>query len=286
MPAIDSSTSSNGRPQGVAEGRALLAERLQARAAEIARAIIERLHGMEQDAPVRDVEYLEALADAVHKGVRYGIEVIAVGEERAGEAPLAVTVQARLAARHGITLATAMQRYVAAMTSLRGFVLQEATALGDCDPSLLPAAIGAQGAAFDRLFAAATEEYGRGVRSRPAPHEARRVEQVRRLLAAELVDAPGLEYELGGHHLALIARSSEARVLVRSLVKEIGCRSLVLAPSSEELWAWLGSARGPVDSAAVRTWLDANGSRDLPIGMGEPKSGLSGWCLTHRQAQE
>jgi hypothetical protein len=285
-PAIGSSTSSNGRPQGVAEGRALLAERLEARSPEIARAIIERLHGMEQEAPVRDVEYLEALADAVHKGVRYGIEVVAVGEERAGEAPLAVIVQARLAARHRIPLATAMQRYQAAMTVLSKCVLDESIALQDCDPSLIPTAMAAQGAAFDRLFAAATEEYGQGIRSRPASHEARLVEQVRRLLAGELVDAAGLEYELGGHHLGLVARSSKAGTLVRCLVKEIGCRSLVLAPSSEELWAWLGSARGPVDSAAVRTWLDANGSQDVTIGAGEPKSGLSGWRLTHRQAQK
>jgi hypothetical protein len=136
---------------------------------------------MEQDAPVRDVEYLEALADAVRKGVRYGIEVVAVGEERAGEAPLAVIVQARLAARHRIPLATAMQRYQAAMTVLSKCVLDESIALQDCDPSLISTAMAAQGAAFDRLFAAATEEYGQGIRSRPASHEARLVEQVRRL---------------------------------------------------------------------------------------------------------
>jgi hypothetical protein len=286
MPAIGSSTSSNGRPQGVAEGRALLAERLQGRAAEIARAIIERLHGMEQDDPVRDVEYRESLADAVRKGVRYGIEVIAVGEERAGEAPPAVSVQARLAARHGIPFSTATQRYLAALATFSGFVVREAAAIENCAAALLPGAMDAQAAAFDRLFAAATEEYGRGGRSRPGSHDARLVEQVRRLLAGQTVDAALLGYELGGHHLALVARSSETRALVRSMAKTIGCRSLVLAPSEEEMWAWLGSARGPVDSAAVRTWLDANGSPDLTIGMGEPKSGLTGWRLTHRQALE
>jgi hypothetical protein len=286
MPAIGSSTSSNGRSQGVAEGRVLLAERLQARAAEIAQAIIDRLHGMERDAPVRDVEYLESLEDAVRKGIRYGIEVIAVGEDRAGEVPVAVTVQARLAARHRIPLATAMRRYQAAMTVLNTFVLGEAAALQDCDPSLLPTALAAQGAAFDRLFAAAADEYGQAERSRPASHEARLVEQVRRLLAGETADPALLGYELDGHHLGLVARSSQARALVRSLAKEIGCRSLVLAPSEEEMWAWLGSARDPVDAAAVRSWLDAHGDPGLPIGMGEAKSGLSGWRLTHLQAGE
>jgi hypothetical protein len=239
---------------------------------------------MEQDAPVRDAEYLECLANAVHQGVRYGIEVVAVGEERAGEMPLALTMQARLAARHRIPLETVLQRYLAAMTVLRTFVLEEGAAIEGCDPAVLPAAIAAQGAAFERLHLSAAKEYGQAALSLPVPHEMRLVERVRRVLAGEQVDASLLGYELGGHHLGLVARSAEARTLVRRLVKEIGCRSLILAPSSEEMWAWLGSARGPIDSAAVRTWLDANGRTDLPIGMGESKSERIGWRLTHCQA--
>jgi hypothetical protein len=172
------------------------------------------------------------------------------------------------------------------MTMLGQFVVEEGAAIEACDPAVVPAATAALAGAFDSLLESAGGEYGLGARSRPGSHEVRLVERVRRLLAGEQVDASLLEYELGGHHLGLVARSSEARTLVRRLVKEIGCRSLVLAPSDDEMWAWLGNARGPVDSAAVRTWLDANGSPDLPIGMGEPKSERSGWRLTHRQAGE
>jgi hypothetical protein len=246
---------------------------------------MDRLHGMEQAAPVRDVEYLESLADAVDEGVRYGIELLAVGEERAGDVPLAVLAQARLAARLRIPLETVLLRHFAAKTRLTDFVLEEAAGAAGCDAPLLRGALGDQGAAFESLVALATEEYRREAQARPASHEARLVERVQRLLAGELVDPSLLEYELGGHHLGLVACSVEARPLIRRLAGELGCRSLVLAPASGELWAWLGSTREPIDPVAVRGWLGDNGSADLPIGMGEPKCGCGGWRLTHRQAR-
>jgi hypothetical protein len=240
---------------------------------------------MEEDSPVRDAEYLESLTDAVHKGVRYGIEVLAVGEDRAGEVPLAVIVQARHAARHRIPLETAQRRYMAAHMQLHRFALEEAEALPAGDAAGLATAMDALGAAFERLLVSAAKEYEYDARARPASHEARLVERARRLLAGETVDPSLLEYELGGHHLGLVAHSAEARPLVRRLVAEVGCRSLVLTPSSKELWAWLGRTQGPVDSARVRDWLATNGDPGLPIGMGEPKGGHDGWRLTHQQAR-
>jgi hypothetical protein len=123
------------------------------------------------------------------------------------------------------------------------------------------------------------------VRARPASHEARLVERARRLLAGELVDPSILEYDLTGHHLGLLAPATGARPLLRRLAAELDCRSLLLTPSPEELWAWLGSARGPVDAAAVRAWLSSEGDPDQPIGIGEPKRGREGWRLTHEQAR-
>ncbi len=237
---------------------------------------------MERDDPIRDVEYLESLAHTVHKGVRYAIEVLAVGEERAGEVPLSAIVQARLAARHRIPLETALRRYVAAEKLLTDFVLEEAAGI---DPARLRAAMAAQGTAFERLVAIVTEEYGREARARPSSHEARRVERARRLLAGELVDPSILEYDLCGHHLGLVACSAEARPLIRALTGEVGCRSLILSGLNHGLWAWLGKSREPFDPAAIRGWLASKGTPDLPIGMGEPKSGRGGWCLTHEQAR-
>jgi hypothetical protein len=143
----------------------------------------------------------------------------------------------------------------------------------------------AQGTAFQRLVAVVTEEYVREAGARPASHEARRVERARRLLAGEPVDPGILGYELDGHHLGLVASSADARPLIRKLAGELGCRSLILAPSSKELWAWLGGAREPIDPAVVRDLLASGGDPASPIGLGEPKSDRKGWRLTHAQAK-
>jgi hypothetical protein len=237
---------------------------------------------MERDNPVREVEYLESLAAAVHKGVRYGIEVLAVGEERAGEMPLALILQARCAARHRVPLEMALRRYLAAEKLFADAALEEAAGI---DPAQLREAMAAKGSAFERLVAIATEEYGREVRARPASHEARQVERARRLLAGELVDPAILEYDLCAQHLGLVACSAGARPLIRRLAAELGCRSLILSPSGEELWAWLGAAREPAAPATVRAWLSAEGDPGQPIGMGELKTGRAGWRLTHEQAR-
>ncbi|HSS43338.1 MAG TPA: helix-turn-helix domain-containing protein [Solirubrobacterales bacterium] len=247
--------------------------------------VLARLHGMEEDSPVRDAEYLDSLAEAVHEGVRYGIEVLAVGEDRAGEVPLAVIVQARHAARHRIPLETAQRRYMAAHLQLNRFALEEAEALPAGDPVGLATAMEALAAVFERLLVSAAKEYEHDARARAGSHEARLVERVRRLLAGEMVDPSLLEYELGGHHLGLVAHSAETRPLVRRLAGKLGHRSLILTPSSEELWAWLGSTRGPIDAGKVRDWLASEGDSSMPIGMGEPKSGRDGWRLTHQQAR-
>ncbi|HEX6781031.1 MAG TPA: helix-turn-helix domain-containing protein [Solirubrobacterales bacterium] len=207
---------------------------------------------------------------------------MAVGEERAGDVPLAVIVQARCAARHRIPLETVLRRYLAAEKLLTDFVLEEATGI---DAPVLRMAMATQGTAFERLIALATEEYGRETRARPASHEARLVERARRLLAGELVDPSILEYDLCAHHLGLVACSADARPLIRQLAGEVGSRSLVLSGGNEQLWAWLGSSRGPLDADAIRSWLTAEGAPDLPIGMGEAKRGRDGWRLTHHQAR-
>lgn len=260
-----------------------MGERLEARALEIAEAVLARLHGMERADPVRDVEYLEALDRAVHNGVRYWIQVLAVGEERAGDIPLPVTTQARVAARHRIPLEDSICRYTAAKEHLTDYIFEEVDA---GDPLLIRTAIAAQEAAFGRLLETATEEYrqeaeSRGIHSR----ENRRVALAERLLARERVDASPLGYQLEAHHIGLFADSADAAPIVRKVAKGIDCVSLILVSSSGELWAWLGNTRRPLDPEVVRDRVAREGSPDLPIAVGEPGSGHEGWCLTHEQAR-
>jgi len=244
--------------------------------------VLDRLHGMEGEDPVRDTEYLASLSAAVRAGIGYGIEVLAVGEERAGAVPLPLLLQARCAARHRIPLELAVRRYVAAERQLAHLAHEESAGL---DPDQVRAALSGLTAAAERLLTTATEEYEREAKSRPPTHEARLVKRARRLLAGELVDPTCLDYDLGGHHLGLVARSAEGRPLLRRLATDLDCRALLLAASPEELWAWLGRGGGPIDAAAVREWLAGNAGPEHRIGVGEPKSQRSGWRLTHEQAQ-
>lgn len=285
IPIIGSSTSSNGgQARGEAEGHGQLVERLQARLPEITGAILDRLHGMERDDPVRDVEYLESLGHAVHKGVRYGIEVLELGQERASPAPPAVTGHARLAARHRIPLETVIRRYLAGKNLLSDFLLEEASGLAGCGPNLLRTAMAAQDAAFERVISSATEEYRRETQARLTSRDSRLAERVQRLLDGESVDPSTLEYDLGAWHLGLVALSPDVRPLLRALSKEAGGRLLVVAPSEGETWAWLGS-RDPIDPRLVSQWAERDWPGAVPLGVGEPVEALLGWRRTHEQAR-
>lgn len=243
---------------------------------------MDRLHEMERENPVRGPAYHESLSTAARRGIAYGIEVLAVGVDRAGEPPPVVTEQARAAARHRIPPETAMRRYTAAERRLARHARQKGA---DIDPQELEAALSSLDAAFERLIATVADEYRRVEQSRPGSLEARKVARARRLLAGEPTDPSMLEYDLGGHHLGLVAGSAEAQPLLRRLARDLGCNSLLLPSSPNELWAWLGSGREPIDAGAVREWLAAEIGPEERIGLGEPKHDRHGWRLTHNQAQ-
>jgi len=285
MSAIGGTGASKGNSRGARDQRSQLAERLRAQAPEIRQAILDRLGGLEGDTPVREPDYLHGLNEAVRKGVEYGIEVVAVGAERAGPAPLALPAQVRLAARHRISLALVIRRFTVAKGSFQQFVLEEAAAMPDLAPAQLTEALTAQECVLQELIAAAAEEHRRET-SPPAPTlEARIAERVRRLLDGEHVDASLLEYDLAGHHLGLVARTSDAHSLLRQLSAAVDGRLLAVAPNEAETWAWIG-ARRPIEVDAVLRWVKDAWPDATPLGVGEPATGISGWRRTHRQAQD
>jgi DNA-binding PucR family transcriptional regulator len=284
MFAIGGTGSSRGNSRGVRDQRSQLAERLRERAAEIQQAILDRLSGMEGNTPVREPDYLRGLSEAVRKGVEYGIEVVAVGAERAEPAPLALPAQVRLAARHRISLALVIRRFTVAKGSFQQFVLEEAATMPDLAPAQLTEALTAQECVLQQLIATATEEHRRET-SPPAPtREARVAERVRRLLDGEQVDTSTLEYDLSGHHLGLVVRATAVHALLRQLGAAVDGRLLAVAPNETETWAWLG-ARRPIDVDAVLRWVKDAWPDAAPLGIGEVAAGPSGWRRTHRQAQ-
>jgi len=261
-----------------------LAERLRAQAGEINQAILDRLHAMDEENPVRELDYLQGLNEAVYRGVEYGIEVIAVGEDRAAPMPLPLLMQARLAARHRIPLERVLRRYLAAKMVLHEFVLSEATAMATLETALLGSVLTAQETAFDRLVATASGEYRRETTVPNSSQEGRRLEQIQRFLDGEPVDPSSLEYELSGHHLGIVARSSVVRPLLRQLSVENDARFLAVRPTDDETWAWI-SGRRPLDVNLIGKWTARNWPDSTPLGIGEPGEGLSGWRRSHEQAR-
>jgi hypothetical protein len=239
---------------------------------------------MEAEAPTRDHEYLRGLGNAVCQGVEYAIQVVGLGEERAPPVPVALITQARLAARQRIPLDMVMRRYVAAMSLLDDYLLEEASHAGVVDPALLKSAAAAHASAFEQVLASATDEYKREESAHTTSSEERRVKLVQRLLAGERVDPSPLEYDLDGHHLGLVALSADARPLLRQLAEETGGRVLPIVPSEGEVSAWIGS-RDPINIEAASRWLDADWPESIPLGIGEPTQSRNGWRLTHEQAR-
>ena len=239
---------------------------------------------MEGDSPVRELDYLKGLSEAVHTGVDYGIEVIAVGPERARPLPLPLVVQPRLSARYRVPLESVILRYLAAKCVLHQFVVNEAPAIPSLDPELLGHALSALESAFDPLIAAASEEYRWEASYSNTTPDGRLAERVRRLLAGEPVDPAPLEYGLSGHHLGLVARSSEVRPLLRELSLECDRRLLAVRPTEGETWAWIGGRR-PLDLDRVLGWVEGSWPASIPLGIGEPGTDVSGWRRSHAQAR-
>ena len=210
--------------------------------------------------------------------------MIAVGDERVGPMPLPLLTQARLAARHLIPLDLTIRRYMAANKTLGQFVLAEAAAMSDSPPELLGSALTAQELVFEQLMAAASEEYRREA-GPPLSPEGRLLARICRLLAGEPVDPSPLRYDLGGHHVGLVAGSPDVRPLLKEL--STACNGVLLAVKAfeERTWAWLG-AREAFDVDLVVAWAGKRWPADVPLGIGECGEGLAGWRRSHRQARE
>lgn len=239
---------------------------------------------MEEATPTRDAEYQRGLREAASCGVDYGVALLEDGLERGPQVPIALVVQSRLAARQGIPLEMVIRRYLAGKALFAHFLLEEAAAVSVRNPALLRAALAAHETAFDRLLATVADEYGREGQCGHLSPEARLVEQVRRLLAGELVDQSCLDYDFDSHHLGIVVGSSEARQSIRLLAVKTDSRPLFVTATQAETWAWLGSKQ-PLNPDAVGPLATRICSPSVPIGLGEPAQGLSGWRLTHRQAQ-
>jgi hypothetical protein len=269
------------RPQTIAQARAELSRRLEARRDEIEAAVMNRVYSV-SDTKDLDPTYAEGLKAAVTAAVDYGLIAIELGEERSEPPPPILLAQARLAARAGVSLDTVLRRYFAGHALLGDFLVEEAEESG-LRGNGLQRLLRTQAALFDRLLAAVSEEHAREAEGRLGTQEERRAERIERLLDGELVDASELDYDLEGTHLGLIAKGPRVHEAVHRLSRHLDRRLLSVRPEEGVLWAWLGGHRR-LDSEDLDCVLSKVWPQQAMLVVGEPGEGVRGWRLSHRQA--
>jgi hypothetical protein len=264
--------------------RAVVAEALRARRAEIEQAALARVRSLSDPSEIPNPEYAEGLASAVPAAIEYGI----VALERSGEHPPPIPTillsQVRLAAHNRVSLDTVLRRYFAGYTILGDFMIEEAERAGISGGPTLQRLLRAHASVFDGLLAAITEEHKREA-ERPSSSEERRARLIERLLTGEPLDTSELEYDFLGHHLGVVATGNR----IDDALREIGSaldRTLLLIHTQgprATVWAWLGG-RSPLAADAIEQLLSWDWPPGAEVVLGEPSFGLSGWRLTHRQA--
>jgi PucR C-terminal helix-turn-helix domain/GGDEF-like domain len=260
-----------------------LVARLRERTPEIEEAVFAQVRALAELEGGEDPEYVAGLRATINEGLEYVLVHIEKGDEEWSEPiPSASAAQARLAARSGVKLDTMLRRYAAADRLLGDFIMDEV----DRFPSHeLRKVLRAQGPQVDRLMAAVATEYMNELgRIRRSPSQ-RLAERVQRMVAGESpADIDDLRYTFDAWHLGLIVKGGEAEAEVRALAAGLDCQVLLVPRGSGIVWAWLGT-RQQLAIADVEDLLGTGVAPDISLAVGEPRRGIDGWRLTHREAQ-
>lgn len=263
--------------------RAGLSSRLREKSAEIETKIVTRIRDLSEPVGDENASYLEGLQSAVAEAVSYGIDCIEKGGGWSAPIPPGVTRQARRAAQDGVRLDTVLRRYAAGNKVLEEFMVAEA---GDIPREILCRILSDQGPQVDRLMESVAAEYGRELEQVERSSAQRRADHVHRLLSGDddLEDGVDLEYDFEIWHVGMILTGPRAEATARLLSERLGYRLLHILRDRDVVWGWLGSTRQPAIANLVHS-LPENLPAGIALAIGEPRNGLDGWRLTHREAQ-
>jgi hypothetical protein len=262
-----------------------LHDRLLQRRPQIEEAIFARVRAIEDSTGASGRRYAAGLQPTISAGLEYGLASVELArEDKTPEIPAQILVQARLAARAGVSMDTVLRRYCGANTLFFDVLIEEAER-GGLSQGELKRFYRTWSGSFEHLLAAVSDEYAREqARADFDSGDRRRLKLVERLLAGELLDTSELAYSFDCWHLGLLAGGAGAEDAIREFATDLDRTVLLIQRDPETLWAWLGGRR-PYDVAESREHL---ASFKLPptasIALGEPAEGLAGWRLSHRQA--
>jgi hypothetical protein len=240
-----------------------------------------RVRAVQNPSSPAEEAYVAALRPTIVAGLEYGLTAIERGTASPPPVPDELLLQAKTAARTGISLDAVIRRYCAANSLFTDTLISEADRLG-LPRMELKRAFRSFAIAFERLLSVVSEEYGRAAGEFAESSEERRGELIEGLLAGELIEGPELAYDFSTWHLGLVAFGPAAHESVRAVAEPLDANLLSVKRRDGVIWAWLGSRRP--GAFAERPGTPFLEGADASLSFGEPAEGLPGWRLTHRQA--
>ena len=256
---------------------------LRTRRDEIGRAVIGRIFAIGSGGAT-DFEYRDGLRQAAEAAIDYSIDALEQPDGEARPAPFILLAQAKLAARRGVPLETVLRRYLAGHSLVGDFVVDEGERI-ELPAGVLRGVLRTQAAATDQVVADVSASYLReAAQARPRSSGQRQTEMVKRLLNGELVDPASLEYDLGGWHLAVVARGPDRNMVLDALAHSCDARRLAVEMEDHSIWMWLG-ARDRLDPAAIEKVVRQAPTGEAWVGIGESALELEGWRQSHEQAE-
>lgn len=266
--------------------RGELAAVVTTNAQELAEALLAHVRNLDLDIELNDeditwlqvaaTEALSVLATAFEEGDRW-----------TGPLPPAVLSQIRYAARRGTSLESFLRIFSVVGTVVLGFVAERFDEL-EIGQDVLRYAMRWHGWNYEPIMNAFASEYAAEVERLEGLPSRRLAESVEGLLAGGSGEHTDLGYRLDAVHIGVIAAGERAELECRRMAESLGCDLLLLprAEDAEEIeevvWAWFGSRRR-IEFERLERQVD--GKRFLFLAAGEPRDGIDGWRLTHREAQ-
>jgi PucR C-terminal helix-turn-helix domain/GGDEF-like domain len=265
---------------------AVLAGRMRRRFAEIEASLATLVEASSDPREAENPLYSDYLASLPANRVAILDHVCEVieDEERATTVPATVITAARVAARAGVPLDAILRRYSAGNAFIVDILVEEAEEAG-ISAADLRRLLHRSATLFDHLLEAVSEAYTKEIEGRPAGGDERRRRQIKALLGGRQPSGRlELGYDLDAHHVGLVAKGAGARKLVGELAARLDRRLLAERLDEGAVWTcWLGGSDLLRTADALRA-LETLSTGAAVVALGEPAEGLTGWRLSHRQA--
>lgn len=261
--------------------RGTLVARLRSRQPDVEEAMVAGGLGIvpEVNGKPEGMAHLRATASAT---VDLVVAVVEQGENWTPSLPQAVADHVRYLARNGVALDEIMRGYLGTSSVFFELLSEE---IAELPEEALAYLVGMQSQHGDRLINTVSAEYESELeRLDRSPSSRRLAERVERLIDGEPVDTSELPYDLELWHVGLIALGAKAELTSRSLAEKLGCQLLLVSRGTDSAWAWLGAKR-PISFEEIEQVASRMNDGSASLAQGEPRRGIDGWRVTHREAQ-